>query len=321
MQLEVLSWLSHGLSQSSTLCDSKICREIISGSEISKCPKHVLADYSSNVAFVIQKGRSECVENILPIEVLATEIIQELSRLKQDYFQFSVSEFGHINVSLSALVKAKFLQKLAECSAENFFSAQNLLFPEITAVNLQGGAFVVEIEKLLREMDSSKDSEFEKFRSKLSSAPTRDDKWMLLAAASDCELDLRTYLQGLAGKQNIPWYFSRFKSDALRFIKKAKKTLGKNCFEQTELHLPLCASLGLEQVLNYRGTYFNCLKTGRPEVFFSFLLNCMHAFYQFYNRPEVRSFALPTEALAQLRALSKSLCLVVEQGLSKFEFE
>lgn len=324
MQIEIHSWFARVFCESTSLCDMETYQEIVGLAEVAKCPAHVPADYSSNLAFVTQKRRSERAEDVFSIQILAEELIRDLSKIEQGYLKFFPSEFGHINIQLTEYAKTRFLQKLSELAAEDFFSRRSLLFPEIVLVEVEKQKFLIQASVLLAQARESEDRELKEFVDKLRSAGeyAQDDLFMLLAAYSDCELELRAYRQGLAGKQNIPWYFSRFKADLLKFIAKAKKQLGSKELEKSEiLHLPQPAEQALEHLLSYRGVYFNSLRGDKPEVFFAFLISCMHSFYQFYNRPEIRSLELPLEAIAELRSLSKSLYNVVAQGFSHFQFE
>lgn len=292
--------------------------------EVMRTPSYVEADFASNVAFIMQKkeGKFETLEE------QASSILDCLSKVSQDYFEFSLSEKGHVNISVLEPAKTKFINTFSE----NVYKNTSLLFNEEMESLAE---FKHSKEDLLLKAKKSEDSQNSSFE------PTSpSDYLMLLAALSDPEIDLSFYQKGLSGKQNIPWYVSRFRADALSFMKKLKKA-GNGRFVNRPYDIatisvgaihesPACVSSRNENLFNHK--YFHCafelifsvraayakmILTKTPEPFVKHLLDSMDAFYFYYNRPNVRS--LDVDNPQQLRLLTKSLFSLVDLGFKTIE--
>lgn len=122
----------------------------------------------------------------------------------------------------------------------------------------------------------------------ISSDLAGDDALMLLGVCAHPELDVRPYLRGLCGKQNLPWYFARAEVDFIR----AGELSARWTSDAASAALSFTRGTPLwpwaRRVLSYRRAQF--LATGRdhPEAIVRHLTDLCDEFYRLYQRPEFR---------------------------------
>lgn len=187
---------------------------------------------------------------------------------------------------------------------------------------------------MLERAQESSDSDIQRFCRLLidKESCSIDEKVMLLALMADPELEIRPYLDNLAGRQNVPWYLRRFAKDWRRFIAKCKEVSAGDPaqeFSWSELMSPERKNCSAEQsltrsmklVLGFRKTFFMVRENGRAEVLVKYLLLIVREFYSYYNHPETRGLShLGSASIVKFSVLTSIIGELVEHSFNLLEF-
>lgn len=265
-------------------------------------PENLPWQLSSNLAFSFCK-ESFTAEHLSRPSDFAEALIAELKKQAEEKYDLEMGGGGHINAALKEPFKLRLLNAaLAKDGFSRLRSYGSLLSAE------PGAAFPalsVELESVVKsvkkEFSSTRDyPDFPELLEKCLLSGL-DGVWLLLALRVDKELEYGVFLRGLNGRENIPWYFSKFERDATVFAERARKSLSLDPEQTMELSSkalssPLIGPLA-ERVLGFRRSYLLAVQHRRADILLKFLLDSVRSIYAVYNRPQIRALELPQSEL------------------------
>jgi hypothetical protein len=147
---------------------------------------------------------------------------------------------------------------------------------------------------------------------------------MLLALLACPELHCRSYLLGISGSENVPWYCKRFLADAASLAALSRQLLGEGraengrADETARQRVETRAEKAVACLLSFRHTLRQARLTSAPELVLRDILQIIRAFYSYYNLPECRAWAArPSLSIIRLARRTAVLREVVEYALSR----
>ena len=127
----------------------------------------------------------------------------------------------------------------------------------------------------------------------------QQSRLMVFGAIADVELDMKPFLSGLAGKQNLPWFFARGESDLARLLTLVNNWLCPDKIATADARtkkITKRVSTGegfsepwLNQALSYRRQLRVASQRERPEVLVAHATKLLSDFYQIFLKPEYRN--------------------------------
>jgi hypothetical protein len=263
--------------------------------EVTECPYADQGLLTANVSFKLAHAVPHD-GSVLP-ESIARYLLE--SAKVAPHFSGKMGGDGYLNYLPSEESTARFLWEILRDPTDTLTRHSSLLFPGApvrrlpTDRELAWGAKRIGLLLPKRE-------EARRFHGIVRNRGTAslDDALMFLGLLSKDELDAGAYLRGLAGSENIPWYLTRFESDAGRALKLYEAPLSlehlhRGFAKQLEsLMADSAEHRALRWTLMAREAYLKGVRAGQVDLVFNFLLQGIQHFYVLFNRPENR---IPTE--------------------------
>ena len=298
--------------------------------EVEDCPDDIDADVSTPVVFKIAAELSTLKGELVAPVVVAEAALDLLRRTNTAFaaplFDYSLGGGGHLNAKRTPQFVPQFFAAADKRGAMVFYAAESLLVvPGAAEVArpLSARPLTVDWDHLLRQLQDAvgdEQAELQQLFDRCLKESSRNapesvqlpkrEALMVLAAAADPELSLTPFLLGLGGRQNVPWYLTRFLADAATFVASCEAAL------VTESHgdsspldfesLPERFHPLLLLLLRLRSRYLIAARRRRPDQLLGHLLFLVRAFYNCYNHPSVRALNPREIAPAQLPQV---LCL------------
>ena len=288
--------------------------------EMEGCPPRFTGELTSRVCFKLVKLLVD-TGAVAPQE--AGGPVRTATRLHEIFenrgfgrwFQLEIGGAGHLNATPTPAFRAEWFA--------------NILFKQPEAL-LSDGAFVVfaapdsepiplhvDLPRMLDRARAREDADMKLLLERFgSAAPRRGDLLMLFGALSDPELDCSLYLRGLAGRENVPWYLDRFRSDIIGY----ERLLSGYLAAPPHGEPPQIFSDSMLLLRNFRRSLILADLHQRPERFFGHLLELMKDFYRIYNQPPYRApeKSLSADERAWLAGWVRTVSRLTEHGLAFF---
>lgn len=259
----------------------------------------------------------------------------------RDHFEISVGGAGYINsTATDSFVQQYFSVLMAD--PRRLFGEKSVFSPPSTSVDHDGESSykVLPVDwsdmEVLSALVPQSDAQLLLRECSAGDRQKFGFKLMLLALLADPELSATSYLKGIGGSENIPWYLRRFLDDSRSWLAKLQRVGSSN---PSPSQLSGAGGSGSQLTDNYCrwGAEHLCWlrhrvevagRTGRVFEVVGAVVRIIRSFYSFYNRPEYRALTGGNAAaiskaedsglaevrttIAQYVALQRT---VVEQGL------
>ena len=309
-------------------------------------PSGVQADICSPVLFQLANriqgaAGAEKMPGLIPFDLnLAAPAVLAgpvLSILKRDcpWFSFHLGGTGHLNGEVTPQFVTDYFRQFLNQGSGMMFDSTGILSNQLREKSAGRNAaanfisefsvdwpsaisgFVLSKDLLLERANGSANPDVKRITGSL----PKEGRWeidtvvMLLAVLADPEIDSTVYQRGLAGRENIPWYLTRFFRESRSYI----DSLTRSC---KSLNIPISSgppfsceneiSPDLEPIwrrfFGFRETLFRSIVApycgaqdrrgaagakGRalelqPERLLYAVVELVRGYYTFYNRPEWR---------------------------------
>ena len=315
-------------------------------SVIIDCPAHIDALFASNFPFVFAKLLNAELASGFQIhpEAVAAVIMKQHLEINLEFprpaFELSIAGGGYLNaIPAEALIK-HFVQYCWEQKAEPLFYWDSFCFNTVVSSEPSGKRFKPNLPdwnilckkspvvlEFAQELAKARD---------VSERRLEEDRLMALALFVDKEIDSEPYLRGLAGRDNVVWYFKRFSKDWSFFAKKCFSALaGREEYDLLiALKMPTNTSskeggfwrldrvltAAILLVLKFRRACQAAEAKNEGQKIIHQALSAARYFYSYYHLPEVR--ALSSFSSAEIRTLGVLTCLLgflADKTLSSLE--
>lgn len=262
--------------------------------EINKCPKEIDAEFSASIVFKI----GHFFSRLLPSDqqqhpqIIAEALLRELqNNSRAAWFDTSLGGGGFINFSFTEEGRRQFLSLVSADSNLLFTSAESVADGASRQVMALDQAALQQWDNPMLRAAESHNLELRQFVDSLNVAGCSfDDFLTLVVCLDDDNHDLLAYQQGLKGSQNIPWYLSRFFLDvrdiALLFKPDQMSDTREINIDSAYLQQSLLQARDL--ICEFRFVLMQSLRSVRPEILLSFVLQLIRSFYRYYNYPQLR---------------------------------
>jgi hypothetical protein len=297
--------------------------------EICSCPPYVSGWISSPVCFELAQAARAKTRS----QVSAPDIVDMLicSASEDPWFELTLGGEGHLN----ALPRERFI----DCYLEKVTSSSGVPLRRFESfvcgtLRVEGA----ELENILprlawneicdraAKMKDNADARSLAAHSLALSQPDWRQALMLLSIMADPEIALEPYMQGLAGRQNTPWYLRRFFTDWKHLSEemasgnRQSSTSSGGAFPRSGLLRAF--EQGLRRLLGLRSVYLRSFLTSQPELLLGEILELTKAFYSLYNDPSGRAALLQENGEMfprKIQGLSSAIALAVFDGLRCME--
>jgi hypothetical protein len=293
------------------------------------CPSHVEGDIYSPIALLVVAKLYAAQKNsgadITPLE-FAENVLAILKKEYAQYFEYfsiEVGGTGFLNATATEKLKTELFQKLSVSELSSWFGASSILFgnssqmPELAKP-------IYSIAKVLARAKKKTNEDALVLVQKIEadSLPDRDDLIMLLAVSADENLDVDSYLAGLAGRENIPWLFQKVAEDISSFISilSSEKVDSEKSWQR--IFSDKRFSEAVQHILHFRKNYIDAVVCHRPDLLVGYLVSLIKYFYSFYNRLDVRSVPEQDDFLLKdgLCRICQLIKLILDFSLSELSF-
>lgn len=308
---------------------------------VTDAPRGIEAEVSSAVVFEIVAALRRTQTTVPEPIVFAQEIVEALSGLTSagaPLFTVAIGGGGHINGITTAEFRLLYLRQLLYSKGACLFELtpcvvlpasgmENAHLPEAVAAY----DMLPQMDRILRTLIAERAPDIKELCNRAQAeletgqGIENDTRLMLLAALSDPQLDCTSFLRGLQSRENTPWYLSRALRDAELFSERISECIAATEFELVAL--PSWQSLAVQtsvmQLLRFRHALMLSRVLKRPEILTGALLRAGHAFYNLYNRPNIRQLSfsdrpeMPEKRLrlALLKTIAESYHCLFKKGL------
>lgn len=266
--------------------------------EVSNCPKGIDAEIMSGITYALVKK----IEQILGKEVnpspIAARIIEIAERLSQSksgkIFEFSIGGSGFINASPTKILFPLMIESFFENKWGIFFKPATMIFETSTIhesdlLDLKKQFEIIAYSQEQLANNSNEDVRL-LMKARASHGFDKETALMCTALLADDEIDVYPYLNGVCGRQNVPWYIRRFNNDAEVYELELLKRFSIKEVDMKEEGLPKDITKACVLIKYFRHILFCALYEKRPEVFLRHIFEMMKAFYFFYNHPNWRDY-------------------------------
>ncbi len=255
---------------------------------------------SSSIAFKLSQYLSVGQqEEEMKKEFYSNNIAQALKENLEKYnklpFVLEISGAVYLNAYLSKESCEKLFNIFLQTKEKDFFDLNCLLLPGFEIINkFRINEYKIDWHQILLQFAESKDlCEQELFQIvNVQKNINLEQRLMMLAALSDRDLDLRSYLHGLAGRQNVPWYFAKFFRDSANYLSFLESRLNEitssKRLEKNDFRMPDYLQNGVSNFFSLRKVFFESFFYSKPEKLMGSLLSLLRNFYDLYNRPNFR---------------------------------
>ena len=240
--------------------------------EVKECEFQNLGLLSTNAAFKLSKKLRDTGADTLPQDVASRMLDTE--KIKNSDFDVSLGGDGYLNATPSPEYIDRWL-KSSICP-------EYFLIPP----NVESVCDKVIWHNLYSRIKKSTDKEVLEFVS--GRDLSLDDCLMLSAFFSDPETELTPYLEGLKGRQNIPWYLGKFLEDSEKILKQLNWDPEQSSNADLSKLDPRLSEL-LRAIMLFRGKVFGNGSVFEPVRGVGTLIFVVRNFYAFYNLPECRA--------------------------------
>jgi hypothetical protein len=279
-------------------------------------PQSVMADVCSPVLFILaNRAAGRVVPQVSPHQ-LAEPLLRRLSSNK--FFDFHLGTTGHVNASVTNEFRTAFRAALLQGGAELLFSPLSLLL-EAKDTQLQPHAQASDLrlfqseydrswralaelsldrEILRQQVERSDNSDAREVLLKLEMTEwSLDGVIMLLAVLADSEIDASSFLRGLSGRENVPWYLDRFFRESREYLRELATVAGEQSalatgnesFDQVWCRLATVREEIFRSIVHSAGALDrHPPNRQQPERLVKIAVDLVRCFYAFYNRPEWR---------------------------------
>ena len=308
--------------------------------EILQPPKEIDSALTTNAAFVISAGikRAPDVvhEELITPLLIATLLQGGMCSVAGDLWTVSVGGLGHLNASPSEGLVAKFMSAVAERGGQILLTTTHVL--QQTSAGAAGELgerqydIRVDNEVLVARAMKSTNEDVQLLLQRVSTnGPSEDERLMLLSLFADSEIEIRPYLQGIGGRENVPWYVRRFCTDWKALVS-AVGAVNRQAVHwqapwgENQRHRLLEAGLSstLRELLFLRFFADAAEREETPELLLRQVLLLIRAFYSFYNLPECRALQFAADSLfnaTTMAMIAQGCGEAVEKSLSILGFE
>lgn len=249
--------------------------------QISTPPSELNALVGTNIAFILAKK-----VKIEPIALCSALVNFNSS---ESAFDLYATSSGFINANPRGQFLFKYFSEFSKkITSDSFFS-----FNTFNTINAILSSENEDLKKLLKPELSE------------------TDFIMLLAILGDDELSADPYLQGLKGKENIPWLLEQFSRDWRRVVKASTvDNFVLNDFSPSQLEQ------SFDFAFREQLRALMCLRNfDSLERLFPFCLSLVSTFYECYNQPSFRQ-ALESKELGRVGLSTNLLGLAIESVLN-----
>lgn len=269
--------------------------------EKGRIPQGAVLGASSSIAFKITKYLNQkCLNQGLTADYSCINISRALNKNLEKYnklpFILEISGSVYLNGYLSPQGREKLFHIFLNAEEKVFFNLTSLTFPEMEKSEMFHLKEVqINWKEILDRLRTTDDPSKKIFyeECKKGEKISFEQKLMLLSALSDKELDLRVYLQGLAGKQNVPWYFAKFLKDCANYLSFLEKKLSSDFVQgntnEENFRLPQYLQSSANNFLSLRKVFYESIRYSKPEKLVASLHCLIRDFYNLYNRPDFRN--------------------------------
>lgn len=257
--------------------------------KVESCEPKYGAMLTSRVAFDlahIVKLNATDGGHLGPLEIanLILENLRGRGQLEsRDFFSFSLGGGGHINSTPSDIFVDSYFARLWKIGVDVLFSQVSFVVCEC---NSEGGpreGSNINWSDIFSRCREEKSDDVALFAHKLLGQEfvSFRDKLMALALLADRELEVKPYLLGLCGRQNIPWYFDKFVSDVSSYLSKYPIIeVPQWGIATEEMFMPV-----IIKILEFRHKFFLAAEEGKPWLVVRQLIEMIRDFYTFFHHP------------------------------------
>jgi hypothetical protein len=303
----------------------------LSDVEVTDAPRGIAAEVSSAVVFEIVALLRRTQTAVPEPTVVAQEIVEALLRLsaaEAPLFTVEIGGGGHINAITTVHFQLLFLRQLFKSQGNCLFQRTPFVVPCLEAGDSGLSEAVMEIdmplqmERMLRTLGAERAPDIMELCSHAKSqldceqGIESDARLMLLAALADSQLDCSSFLRGLQSRENVPWYLTRLLRDTKSFGERVTERSPSTGLELAAL--PSWKSPASQdavmQLLRFRRSLALAGELRRPEILMGALLRAGHAFYNLYNRPNIRQLSFIDRPDAQEKVLRLALLKTIAES-------
>lgn len=283
---------------------------------------------SSSIAFKLSQHLNlQQQEKEIKKEIYSNNITKALKENLEKYntlpFVLEISGSVYLNAYLTKESSEKLFRIFLQTKEKDFFNLNCFLHPEIETIRkFEIKEYKIDWQQILSRFASEKDLLQQQLSVSIAAQKEIyfEQRLIMLAALADKEFDLRIYLQGLAGRQNVPWYYAKFFKDCgtyLSFLEgKLKEITPEMSIEKNDFEMPEYLQNCLCNFFSLRKVFFESFNCAKPEKIMALLLTLLRNFYDLYNRPNFRM--LPREGFSRGEVLA--LKLYLEKLLSSVNY-
>ncbi len=248
---------------------------------IEPCPSYIEGDITSNICFKLPKliadiGLVPSGQHYGPLDA-AVAVRQ---RFLCDDFEVAVSESGHLNFSATQNYRRRLLARILESQVSEIFCGAP--FGTVVDVN----PFAWDFTNVFQQLRDTADPTTVELLKRREESPTLDLDLLLLSLAADPELDGSKFLRGLSGRQNTPWYLTRYFADSSRWRAAFPAVSERHEVSNEPIVVPTS-----ELLFSFRHELFVSQRSQRPERFFLRVLEVVRDFFRLFNDPRLRNSA------------------------------
>lgn len=299
MHIEYFAYLLRALKQ-----DSAQRRAQPVSFEVTDCKEDHGFLLTSNLAFKLKRASEDSPFSALEI---AERIVAAANQVEVEYFTVQAGGLGFINANPNKKFLVEFYRWLVETKGACLFHEQSLVvFPVVSPPPFTSDriafSWPLSWGKILKGK-ACQEPDILNFVDHLRSKKAEisfNEQLMLLALIACPELEVKPFLQGLKGRQNIPWYLEKMRVD-LEMCRSALAAMPqeKNCQQLgliKEFFDTSYLNVVLNQLLLFRNRLFHWKRTGNPGQLIVLLLQIAQDFYAFYHLPQTRHFLASSRA-------------------------
>ena len=272
----------------------------------------IVADLGTGMMFAL--GKASISDGGAGPEELARRLLPILDAKAQGYFQFSVARGGYVNIDFTDAGREAFLDAFESADPSKRRSSASLL-----PWDLHGREPFIHGNPPAFDWNAVRSRAVELGDEDVPALLDRgmgvEVAMMLLGRLADPELDLRRYLNGMNGKENLPWLFERFRKDVTTASRSVNATESAAAVPITDAFLRFAS----KELPWFRFHFGLAVREDRPEALFGYLLSLVRQFYSFYSRPDFRNAlasGFAESGASRLQRRIDLLELTVQEGLA-----